>query len=304
MYDTHLKSFVAAADCGSFAKAAERVFISPNALIKHVNLLEHRLGVKLFVRSARGLKLTEAGKSIYRDARRVIAFSDEALAAAKRLEDAKEETVVLAHSPMTPARHIVRLWSRAAQKHPGIRLKIKNVDDRRHENIVAAGDGSEVDVIAGLVPTSILEWSLSITDLGEIPVCIAAPAEHPLAARGTARPEDLFKERLYMVKKGDSLYIDALRDWLTQNYPQIKIEDAPPYDSGVFALCSETGALMVSSPLWENVHPAVFNVRCDFGRPFTTRYGLITDKRPGEAVKTFVREVASLYRKGPVYSAS
>ena len=69
MYDKHLDYFIASAEYGTFTQAAARFHISPNALIKHINQFEHRVGVELFVRTRRGVLLTEAGKSLYRDGR-------------------------------------------------------------------------------------------------------------------------------------------------------------------------------------------------------------------------------------------
>ena len=68
MYNPQLETFIRVADAGSFNKAAEELFISPPAVIKQINLLEAQLGLTLFVRTHRGLKLTEAGKSLYLDA--------------------------------------------------------------------------------------------------------------------------------------------------------------------------------------------------------------------------------------------
>ena len=61
MYNPQLETFLKVADAGSFNKAAEEAFITPTAVIKQVNLLEDSLGVKLFVRSHRGLTLTKQG---------------------------------------------------------------------------------------------------------------------------------------------------------------------------------------------------------------------------------------------------
>lgn len=61
MYDKHLDYFLLVADCGSFSKAAEKAFISPNAIIKQINLLESDLGITLFVRTNHGARLTDAG---------------------------------------------------------------------------------------------------------------------------------------------------------------------------------------------------------------------------------------------------
>ena len=64
MYNPQLDTFLAVVEAGSFNKAAERLYISPPAVIKQINLLESSLGVRLFTRTHRGLILTEAGRSL------------------------------------------------------------------------------------------------------------------------------------------------------------------------------------------------------------------------------------------------
>lgn len=76
MYNRHLNTFLYVADHGSFSKAAEAMFISPTAVTKQINLLEDRLGVKLFHRTYQGLSLTEAGRIVYSGAREIISLSD------------------------------------------------------------------------------------------------------------------------------------------------------------------------------------------------------------------------------------
>lgn len=57
-----IECFVRSAEAGSFAEAARRLSITPAAVGKSVAKLEARLGVRLFQRSTRSLKLTEAGQ--------------------------------------------------------------------------------------------------------------------------------------------------------------------------------------------------------------------------------------------------
>ena len=59
MYNPQLDTFLCVAESGSFNKAAEKLYISPPAVIKQINLLEEGLGLQLFVRTHRGLVLTE-----------------------------------------------------------------------------------------------------------------------------------------------------------------------------------------------------------------------------------------------------
>ena len=63
LYNPQLDTFLRVADAGSFSKAAEEMYITPTAVIKQINLLEDSLGVMLFIRTHRGLNLTEAGKA-------------------------------------------------------------------------------------------------------------------------------------------------------------------------------------------------------------------------------------------------
>lgn len=75
MYNPQLETFIRAADAGSFNKAAEESHITPTAMIKQINSLEADLDVELFTRTHRGLVLTRAVESLYKDAKYMIEYS-------------------------------------------------------------------------------------------------------------------------------------------------------------------------------------------------------------------------------------
>ena len=60
------------AECGSFTKAAAKLFISQPALSNYISKVEEDLGVKLFDRSATPLKLTYAGEQYLKRAKAII----------------------------------------------------------------------------------------------------------------------------------------------------------------------------------------------------------------------------------------
>ena len=74
-----LKVFVEVADRGSFTKAAESLYISSTAIMKQMNILEEHIGLQLLIRTPRGIHLTEAGMSVYKDAKFLIQYSEEAI---------------------------------------------------------------------------------------------------------------------------------------------------------------------------------------------------------------------------------
>ncbi len=76
-----LRSFVAIADTGGVAKAAERVHRTQPAVSLQMKRLEGVLGVALIRRQGRGVALTEAGERLLAYARRILTLNDEAVAA-------------------------------------------------------------------------------------------------------------------------------------------------------------------------------------------------------------------------------
>src|SRR5258705_13985345 len=78
-----MEAFVLVVDSGSFSAAGRRLHVGQPAVSKLVAQLEERLGVKLLVRTTRGLTATEAGLNYYERARRSIEEAEEAELAAR-----------------------------------------------------------------------------------------------------------------------------------------------------------------------------------------------------------------------------
>lgn len=70
------RTFVVAAECTSFAKAADRLFLSAPTVTKHISALEHEMGIKLFERTTQGIRLSAEGEKRLPLARQLVSCYD------------------------------------------------------------------------------------------------------------------------------------------------------------------------------------------------------------------------------------
>ncbi len=129
MYNPQLETFLCVAESGSFNKAAEKLYISPPAVIKQINLLEESLNLQLFVRTHRGLKLTEAGKSLCQDAKYIIQYCKDSVTRARNAMQQTEQVIRIGTSPMTPAQVLVDLWPKVQKYCPNIKFQLIPFDN-------------------------------------------------------------------------------------------------------------------------------------------------------------------------------
>ena len=107
MYNKYLDIFIKVADCGSFTKAADELFMSPTAVMKQMNLMEDELELSLFTRTNHGILLTDSGKQIYKDAKYIINYSNEAIQKAKKLETKENYTITIGTSLICPCKPLL-----------------------------------------------------------------------------------------------------------------------------------------------------------------------------------------------------
>ncbi len=173
---------VAIADTGSFVAAARRLGESTSMISRAVARLEERLGLRLFERTTRSVALTDAGRSIVEQFRRIIEERDEALRQVRAQGEMRGE-VRLTSSVAIGERFVAPVVEAFLHAHPGLSVTLETTN--RVVDLVSEGfdiairTGSPLD--ARLAARQVAERKL---------VTCAAPAY--LARAGTPRhPADL-----------------------------------------------------------------------------------------------------------------
>ena len=283
-------------ECGSFNKASEKLYISPPAVIKQINLLEESLNLKLFVRTHRGLMLTEAGKSLYQDAKYIIQYCKESVARAQNAMQAHEDVIRIGTSPMTPAQVLVDLWPKIQKDCPGIKFQLVPYDNTpENAREILANLGQNIDVVAGIFDETMLALrKCDGLELSREPICCAVSIHHRLAAKERLSVEDLYGENLMLIKRDWSLYIDQLRDDIWKNHPQIHIVDFDFYDTNVFNQCENNNCVLMAVQHMKYVHPLLKILPVEWD--YTIPYGLLHFPNPSPIVKQFLNAVSKANR--------
>src|ERR1700739_923832 len=124
MDERRLQYFLAIVDEGGVTRAAERLRVAQPSLSQALRSFERELGVQLFDRVGRGLRLPSAGEALVGPARQVLRAIDEARGAVTGVVELSTGTLeiaalaTLAVDPMAP------LIGRFRERHPGIRVDV------------------------------------------------------------------------------------------------------------------------------------------------------------------------------------
>lgn len=291
MFNHNLTAFVSAIDSGSFTKAADKLFVTPTAVMKQINSLESHLGLKLIERTSQGVRLTPAGEVIYRDAKFLSDFSKRSIENAKQAANVHDKTFRVGTSLLYPAKAFMDLWYKVSSQFPDYKLHLVPFEDN-HEGILSEIEqlGKKFDFLLGVCDSK--QWlnRCNMLPLGRYRKMCAVSREHPLAAKKYLELSDLYGETLMMVKEGDSEMNDIIRSDLRKNHPDIRIEDTTQfYDMAVFNRCIETGNVLLILECWQDVHPALVSIPVKW--EYSSPYGLLYAMNPPDDVMKLVNAV-------------
>lgn len=291
MYNPQLETFVCVVETGSFNKAAERLYISPPAVIKQINLLEENLDIRLFIRTHRGLQMTEAGKSFYQDAKYIIQYCKDSVTRARNAMQESEEIIRIGTSMMTPAQILVDLWPRLQEYCPDIKFRLvpfENTPENARE--ILGNLGQNIDVVAGIFDETMLQLRRCAgLEISRESICCAVSIHHRLAVKERLTINDLHGETLMLMRRNWSHYVDMLRDDLRENHPEISIEDFDFYDVTAFNKCENNNCVLMAIENWKYVHPLLKILPVDWG--YTIPFGLLHSPEPSPMVSRFLKAV-------------
>ena len=174
-----LRWFQQVAEGVTVTEVGELYRISQSGVSRGIARLEAEVGAPLLQRSGRTLRMTAAGAAFKRHVDALLNDLDDGLAAVEQLVDPETGTVTLAFQLSLGTWLVPGLVAGFRASHPQVRFALQQSRDELVSSVLETGDVDlEISTLRRTGPS--IRWHRLLTE----PLCLAVPADHPLAGRG------------------------------------------------------------------------------------------------------------------------
>ncbi len=175
-----IQAFLAVSASGSFSRAADTLFLTQPAVSKRIQTLEHSLGIVLFDRIGKSVRLTEAGHALLPSCRRIIAEIEESRRIISNLRQTTSGVLNLATSHHIGLHRLPPVLREYSSSYPEVELKLAFMDSEQACRHIIKG---EIELAIITLPDQDDE-RLEMKPIWHDPLCTTASKHHALASAG------------------------------------------------------------------------------------------------------------------------
>jgi len=195
-----MRMFLAVARCGSFCAAADEVAVSQSSLSIQIKSLESRVGVALFDRTTRAVRLTAAGAQLLGDAECLVAAADEFYGKSRQIAAGQTGQLRIATLPSVADEILPEAIARFQRQFPSVGIHIHETIE---EELLAAVKSGHCDL--GLTSARMLEHGLVFESLYRDELVAVMASTHELATQKRVSIKRLATQALILTKHTTSL---------------------------------------------------------------------------------------------------
>lgn len=189
-----LQMLITVADTGNFSAAARKLNRVQSAVSQSIQSLEDALELSLFDRSSKLPRLTDAGRAIVQDARRIVSSTDALRMRAKNMASVAEPEISLSIEQVFPSPVLIESLRMFRERFPLVSV-----------NLFAEGLGApEQSLFEGNARLAIYSTArdgmpgFQMEFLGDVPVSLVASSKHPLARIDGLIPQSVIEEHVQL----------------------------------------------------------------------------------------------------------
>ncbi len=211
-----IRHVVEVAHSESITTAAHTLAISQPALTRSIADVEKQLGVQLFVRMRRGMRLTEAGQVFVEQAQRVVKSVDDLFINTEDYLNLKLGRLRIGVGPAGYQSYLNGPMTELVKKHPGMQLEIAVGSAEQLAPRVISGD---LDVLWGAA-RPLTQWpELNVTVLRDLHYGFMIRQNHPLTRLKKIREADLLKYPILLPATVQPFHVDVARRYAPNGLP-------------------------------------------------------------------------------------
>lgn len=195
-----MRAFLAVTQFGSFTRAARILHVSQPALTVQIRDFETELGVALFERTTRSVRLSRVGRELAQDIQSVVRDLDAVLKRAADLASRPVEQLTLACIPSLAGTILPEVIAAFARTHPDVDVVVR---DLGWKGVLAAVRGGEASI--GIGASEVTEAEIVTTALMDDQIHVVAPCDHPLTRQDEITLADVSRHQLVLTSFSSSL---------------------------------------------------------------------------------------------------
>ena len=218
-----LRTFVTIADSSGFARAASRLNLTQSAASRQIHALESELGVRLFDRIGRRIKLTSEGEDLLVRSRRLLSDAESLGERARALKSGQTGVLRVGAAPQIMENLLADFLQRYRKRHPGIEIHLVEDQGARLPARLEAGD-----MHVAILPDS--DDRFFRQPLYPMLMVAVVPKDHRFARRAVLDVADLADEPLLRLGPGfaSHAWFDAACR-IEQIRPRVLLESITPH---------------------------------------------------------------------------
>jgi DNA-binding transcriptional LysR family regulator len=196
----HLRYFIAVAEQENVSRAALKLHVSQPGISRQIHDLEEEIGVQLFERSPKALKLTEAGWKFLDEARAVLQRADDAVKSARAVASGADGELHVGYAPSLTIQILPRALRAFQEKFPRTRVSLHDLST---EEMLSGLREGKLHVALAIQPPRRMLRGLQFRELARYPICAALAPRHPLAKSKTLSLAQLSGEPLIAYSRNE-----------------------------------------------------------------------------------------------------
>jgi len=218
----HLRAFATIVDAGGFARAAERLHLSQPALSRQIRALEIELGISLFDRVGRGVRLTSRGEDLLRHSRRLLTEVGSLSERARALKAGQAGLLRVGATPQVIENLLADFLAEYDRRHPLVEVELKEAGGGQLGDSL---DRGEVEL--AIMPAG--DARFEERTLYPMLLLAVLPEGHSLSRRPLLEVADLQDEPLLLLSRGfaSHAWFDAACN-IAHIRPRVVLESAAP----------------------------------------------------------------------------